>query len=91
MHGMPDATVVASTSIQHFPCTTLKYLAIPTGRPGRSILSTNYRPPSNLTLYNGQGKFSRLSLSIVLAKNFTGETGTVEKINIARGTTDPGY
>ena len=38
----------------------------------------------NLSLYNVQRKFSRLSVSIALAKNFTGETGTVEKIKIGR-------
>ena len=30
----------------------------------------------NLLMYNVHRKFTRLSVSIVLAKNFTGETGT---------------
>ena len=34
----------------------------------------------NLLMYNVHRKFTRLSVSIVLAKNFTRETGTVEKI-----------
>ena len=45
--------------------------------PLQSILSTNYRPP--LQSVDVHRKFSRLSVSIVLAKNFTGETGTVQK------------
>ena len=35
-------------------------------------------------LHLSHRKFSRLSVSVVLAKNFTGETGTVEKIKIGR-------
>ena len=39
----------------------------------------------NLSMYNEHRKFTRLlSVSIVLATNFTGETGTVEKIKIGR-------
>ena len=35
-------------------------------------------------MYNVHRKFAILSVSIVLAKNFTGETGSVEKIKIGR-------